>query len=92
LDLETEKVMYEEHIQAVAERFHQARSIAQSGEWQPNRDKDELTYALSMVDGREAMAPCHGSMPSLRTEKLIEVVRERRKRTGNGYASWRRLL
>jgi hypothetical protein len=31
-------------------------------------------------------------MPSLRTEKLIEAARERRKRTGNGYASWRRLL
>jgi hypothetical protein len=38
--------MYGEHIQAVAERFHQARSVAQSGEWHPNRDKDELTYAL----------------------------------------------
>jgi hypothetical protein len=38
--------MYGERIQAVAERFHQARSVAQSGEWQPNRDKDELTYAL----------------------------------------------
>jgi hypothetical protein len=46
LDLETRKVVYGERIQAVAERFHQARSVAQSGEWQPNRDKDELTYAL----------------------------------------------
>jgi hypothetical protein len=31
-------------------------------------------------------------MPSLRIEKLIEAARERRKRTGIGYASWRRLL
>jgi hypothetical protein len=31
-------------------------------------------------------------MPSLRIEKLIEATRERRKRIGNGYASWRRLL
>jgi hypothetical protein len=46
LDPETEKVMYGECIQAVAERFYQARSVAQSGEWQPNRDKDEQTYAL----------------------------------------------
>ena len=46
LDLETEKVVYGERIQAIAERFHQARSIAQSGQWQPNRDKDELTYDL----------------------------------------------
>jgi hypothetical protein len=46
LDLETGKVVYGERIQAVAERFHQARSIAESGEWQPNRDKDELTFAL----------------------------------------------
>jgi hypothetical protein len=46
LDLETGKVMYGERIQAIAERFYQARSVAQSREWQPNRDKDELTYAL----------------------------------------------
>jgi hypothetical protein len=32
LDLKTKKVMYGECIQAVAERFHQARSVAQSGE------------------------------------------------------------
>jgi hypothetical protein len=32
LDLETRKVMYGERIQAVAERFHQACSVAQSGE------------------------------------------------------------
>jgi hypothetical protein len=31
-------------------------------------------------------------MPSLKTEKLIEAARERRKRTGNDYANWRRLL
>jgi hypothetical protein len=31
-------------------------------------------------------------MASLRTKKLIEAAKERRKRTGNGYASWRRLL
>jgi hypothetical protein len=82
--------VYGERIQAVAERFHQARFVAQSGEWQSNRDKDELTYALgtlSTVDGREAMAPCRGSMPSLRTEKLIEAARERRKMTGNSYAN-----
>jgi hypothetical protein len=87
--------MYGKRIQAVAERFYQARSVAQSGEWQPNRDKDELTYVLgtlSTVDGREAMTPCRESMPSLMTEKLIEAARERRKRTGNDYASWRRLL
>ncbi|XP_021316005.1 uncharacterized protein LOC110435037 [Sorghum bicolor] len=46
LDLETGKVVYGERIQDVAERFHQARSITESGEWQPNRDKDELTFAL----------------------------------------------
>jgi hypothetical protein len=46
LDLETIKVMYGKCIQAVSKRFRQARSIAQNGEWQPNRDKDELTYAL----------------------------------------------
>jgi hypothetical protein len=40
LDLETGKVMYGERIQAVVERFHQARSVAQC------RDKDELTYTL----------------------------------------------
>jgi hypothetical protein len=40
LDIETGKVVYRERIQAVAERFHQARFVAQSGEWQPNRDKD----------------------------------------------------
>jgi hypothetical protein len=45
LDLETGKVMYGERIQAIAERFYQAHTVAQSGEWQPNRDKDELTYA-----------------------------------------------
>jgi len=38
--------VYGEHIQDVPERFHQARSIAQSGQWQKNKDKDELTYAL----------------------------------------------
>jgi hypothetical protein len=32
LDLETRKVMFGERIQAIAERFHQARSVAQSGE------------------------------------------------------------
>jgi hypothetical protein len=32
LDLDTGNVVYGEHIQAVAERFHQARSVAQSGE------------------------------------------------------------
>jgi len=46
LDPKTGKVVYGERIQAVAERFHQACSIAQSGQWQPNRDKDKLTYAL----------------------------------------------
>jgi len=46
LALETGKVVYGERIQAVVERFHEARSIAQSGQWQPNRDKDELTYTL----------------------------------------------
>ena len=50
LDLETGKDVYGERIQAVAERFHQARSIAQSGEWQPNRDKDELTFALGNLE------------------------------------------
>jgi len=48
LDLETGKVVYGERIQAVVERFHQARSIAKSGEL--NRDKDELTFALGNLE------------------------------------------
>jgi len=45
--------MYGERIQAVVERFHEARSIAESGQWQPNRDKDELTYTLGNLEHGE---------------------------------------
>jgi hypothetical protein len=94
LGLETRKVMYGECIQAVVERFHQDRSIAQSGQWQPNRDKDELTYALRNPkhDGRTR------GYGSVSWEHAFPQDREtyrsdkRKKMTGNGYESWRRLL
>jgi hypothetical protein len=46
LDPETGKVVFGQKLQRAAERFAYARSTAQSGQWQPKRDKDELTFAL----------------------------------------------
>jgi hypothetical protein len=46
LDPETGKVVFGKKLQRAAERFAYARSTAQSGQWQPKRDKDELTFAL----------------------------------------------
>jgi hypothetical protein len=38
--------VYGVKLQRAAERLAYARGLAESGRWQPNRDKDELTYAL----------------------------------------------
>lgn len=50
LDLETGKIVYGAKLQRAAERFAYARGLAESGRWQPNRDKDELTYALESTE------------------------------------------
>ena len=50
LDLETGKVAYGEKLQRVGQRMSYARGLVESGTWQPNREKDELTYALETVE------------------------------------------
>lgn len=50
LDLETGKIVYGAKLQRAAKRFAYARGLAESGRWQPNRDKDELTYALESTE------------------------------------------
>jgi hypothetical protein len=46
--------VYGVKLQRAAERFAYAQGLAESGRWQPNRDKDELTYTLESTkhDGR----------------------------------------
>jgi flagellar motor switch/type III secretory pathway protein FliN len=46
LDPETGKEVFGQKLKRAAERFAYARSTAQSGQWQPKRDKDKLTFAL----------------------------------------------
>ena len=50
MDLETEKVVYGEKLQRVGQRMAYARGLDESGTWQPNREKDELTYALETAE------------------------------------------
>jgi len=50
MDLETRKVVYGEKLQRVGQRMAYARGLVESGTWQPNREKDELTYALKTAE------------------------------------------
>ena len=50
MDLEIRKVVYDEKLQRVGQRIAYARGLVQSGTWQPNREKDELTYALETAE------------------------------------------
>ena len=38
--------MYGAKLQRAVERMAYAQGLVESGRWQPNRDRDELTYAL----------------------------------------------
>ena len=46
MDPDTGAVVWGQEISRAAERLVRAREAVQSGEFRPNREKDELTYAL----------------------------------------------
>jgi hypothetical protein len=46
LDLETGKIVFGPKLERAAQRFAYARNVVDSGVFKPNREKDELTYAL----------------------------------------------
>jgi hypothetical protein len=50
IDLETGKIVYGEKLERVGQRMAYARGLVESGTWQPNREKDELTYALETAE------------------------------------------
>ena len=72
--------------------FYAQRATA-SGVFRPNREKDELTYAvglLNTVAELEAKEVSHGSMDSLRTDHPTEATRERMKKRHSGSRGWRK--
>jgi hypothetical protein len=46
LDQETGKIVFGPKLERAAQRFAYARNAVDSGVFKPNREKDELTYAL----------------------------------------------
>jgi len=50
VDLETRKVVYGKKLQRVGHRKAYAQGLVESGTWQPNREKDELTYTLEIAE------------------------------------------
>jgi len=46
VDPDTGALVWGQEISRAAERLVRAREVVQSGEFRPNREKDELTYAL----------------------------------------------
>ena len=50
LDLQTGGLVYGEQIQSVAQRLSDAISASACGAFKPNREKDELTYALQSAE------------------------------------------
>ena len=46
MDPDTEVLVWGQEISRAAERLVRAREAVQSGEFRPNMEKDELTYAL----------------------------------------------
>ena len=50
LDLETGAAVYSERIQSAAERLLFAVDASSSGAFKPNREKDELTYAIETAE------------------------------------------
>ena len=84
--------MYSEKLERVGQTMAYARGLVESGTWEPNREKDELTYAwrlLNTVGEPEAMGRYHGSIASLKIDRLIEAANERRKRKQSGCVGWR---
>ena len=79
--------MYGEKLERVGQRMAYARGLVESGTWQPNRENDELTYALETAEhggqtrGYGEVSWEH-SFPKI--DRLIEATNERRKRKQSG--------
>ena len=50
IELETRKIVYGEKLEKVGHRMAYARGLVESGTWQPNREKDKLTYAIETTE------------------------------------------
>ena len=50
LDQETGKCVYGARLQEAAERLFYAQRATASGAFRPNREKDELTYAIGTIE------------------------------------------
>ena len=60
LDQETGKCVYGARLQEAAQRLFYAQRATTSGAFRPNREKDELTYAIGTIEhgGRTRQRKC----------------------------------
>ena len=95
LDPDTGKLIFGQKIERVTQRLARAREEADSGVFKPNREKDELTYALENPKHgveQEAMGQFRGYTHSQQTRIPTEAARERRLRRQNESVYWSNLL
>src|SRR6185437_14200593 len=86
LDPLTGACIYGQKIQQAAQRLQEAIQAVAEGTFQPDRERDELTYALGNPEhpGRtRGKGRFHGSMGSRITLNHIEVGKEERMMSGS---------
>ena len=81
------KLIFGQKIERATQRLARAREEADSGVFKPNREKDELTYALENPEygGRTRG---YGAVPWLHSQQTripTEAARERRMRRQNEF-------